>query len=149
MTTTRVAARRDDAGSVAVELALGVGVLVLPVAVLVLLLPTWIERQSMARTAAHEAARAMALADDPVTGRAAAEEVATTIAANHGVADDLAAVTVSGDLRRGSTVTATVTVRIPLVAIPFVGDVGGFTISATHREPVDRYRSFPTTARGG
>lgn len=148
MTAPRRSARRGEDGSVAVELALGVGVLVLPVAVLVLLLPTWVERQSMARTAAQEAARAMALADEPAAGRAAGEQIAATIAANHGVADDLADVAVSGDLRRGGTVTARVTVRVPLVAVPFLGDVGGFSITATHRESVDAYRSFPAGARG-
>lgn len=133
----------DDGGSVAVELAMGVGVLLLPVAVLVLLLPTWVERQSMARLAAQEAARAVVLADSDASARTAAEEAARTIAANHGLGQDLRTVEVSGGLVRGGTVTATVRVRVPLTALPFAGDVGGFTVTARHREPVDRYRSFP------
>ena len=54
-------ARQAD-GFVALELAAGVAVLVLPVVMLVASLPGWFDRQSTARQAAREAARAITLA---------------------------------------------------------------------------------------
>jgi hypothetical protein len=128
---------------VAIEFALGVGVLVLPVAALVLVLPGWAERQSMARVAAAEAARTVVVASDWATGIAAGGEVAAEVAANHGLAPgDLEAVRFSGSLVRGDTVTAAVTVRVPLTVVPGLAAAGGFSVTASHSEPVDRYRSL-------
>jgi hypothetical protein len=128
-----------ERGSTPVELALGVALLLLPTMLLVLVLPTWAERQAMVRVAAQEAARAAVLAGDWGAARLAAAEVA----ANHGLAPDAVGVTFDGRLHRGGTVAATASARLPVVVLPGLGAVGGFTVRATHREPVDPYRSLP------
>lgn len=133
--------RRPD-GYAAVELALGAALLLLPVTLLVVTLPGWFERQSAARVAAQQAARAVVLAADWDQGVADARALAAVVAANNGVAL-VRPVEVSGSLDRGATVVATATVEVPLVVIPVVGEVGGFRWSAQHRERVDDFRSFP------
>ncbi len=134
---------RHERGSIPIEFALGIGVLMLPVAVLVLIFPNWAERQSMARVAAQESAREAAIAPDWDSGAAAASEVAAQIAANHGLAaEDLQEIRLSGSLSRGGSVTATVTVRVPVIVVPGLAPAGGFSWTASHTEPVDRYRSF-------
>lgn len=135
---------RGQRGSVGVELALGVGVLLLPVALTVVVLPTWAERQSMARLAAQEAARTVVLAGDLGTGTAQGRALAERIAANHGMPGAIRAVSVTTpgrSLARGATVTATVEVLIGVPDLPWItgGDV---TWTVTHVEVVDPYRSF-------
>jgi hypothetical protein len=131
-----------ERGSTPVELALGIALLVLPVMVLVLVIPIWVERQGMARTAAQEAARAAVVHTDQRAADAAARQAAAEVVSNRGYPqEDLAEVEVTGRLTRGGLVTATVHVRVPLVRIPGLGSVGGFTISAAQTEPVDAFRS--------
>lgn len=135
---------RDEHGYVAAELALGVGLLVFPVAMLVLTLPTWSERQSAARAIAREAARTVAIEGECDTG--AARRVAATMAGNTGFRGG--AVDVSLDctdgqrLPRGGEVTASATVNMPAVDIPGIAEVGAWSWTARHSEPVDQYRSF-------
>jgi hypothetical protein len=137
------ASAEPEQGSVAVELSLGIGLLVLPMALLVLLLPTWLERQSMARVAAQEAARSVAVAADPQQASAIASEVVTRIAVNHGLPADAITVRISGGLGRGQVVTATVTVDMPATSFPGLTEVGGFSYTTAHREVIDPYRSLP------
>jgi len=138
---------RGDDGYVAAELALGIGLLVFPVAMLLLTLPTWSERQSAARSIAREVARTVAV--DGTCNRAAAERVRSTMAANVGVrggAVEVALDCADGQrLRRGSDVTASVTVTMPAVDIPGIAEVGAWSWTAHHSEPVDQYRSFDAT----
>jgi hypothetical protein len=143
--------RRPDGerGSVAIEWVMGLGVLVLPIAMMVAVFPTWVERTSMARVAAQEAARVGALAETVTDGMSAGAAMAYQVAANHDVrADDLAVTVVipsdaHGDPQRDGVVSATVTVRIPVTAIPLIADTGGISWSVSHHERIDRYRSFP------
>lgn len=134
--------RGEERGGVPIEFALGVGVLLLPVAILVLTFPTWVERQSLARLAAQEAARTVVLAHDYTAGVAAGAELAQQVAVNHGLAADELQVAFTGSLQRGATVTAIVTVRIPAAAFPGIGSVGAMSWTTSHTEHVDRYRSF-------
>lgn len=139
----RAAPGRREAGGVPVEFALGVGVLILPVALLVLSLPTWVERQSAARLAAQEAARAVVLADSLPAGLAAGETAAAQVAENHGIEPGDFTVSLTGDLTRGEAITATVRARFPALALPGFGDAAGFSWTVTHTELVDAYRSLP------
>jgi hypothetical protein len=134
---------RCEQGSVAVELSLGIGLLVLPMALLVLLLPTWLERQSVARVAAQEAARSVVVAADPQQAPAIARTVANRIAANHGLPARAITVRMSGGMRRGGVVTATVSIEMPATSFPGLGEVAGFSYTTAHREVVDPYRSLP------
>ncbi|MDX1659732.1 MAG: hypothetical protein R3343_12995 [Nitriliruptorales bacterium] len=140
-----------ERGSAAIELVAGVGLLVFPAVLLVLSLPTWAQARTAAEVAAREAARTVVLADDPMgpaataAGRAAAE----TVLANHGrrlVGEptfEWDRVDAAGGRVRQDQVAATVTIRMPAVAVPFVGSWAAFDWSTTHVEPLDIYRSVP------
>lgn len=145
-----------DRGALPLEFALGVAVLVLPIALLVSVFPDWAERQSMARLAVREAARVGALADSAPQGEGDAEALARQIAANHGLDQtDLRGLEVTvptdGDGRplRGGEVIARLEVRIPLTAVPLIGDIGGFWWGVSHHETIDRYRSLPAPSGSG
>lgn len=137
---------RRQEGFAAVELVAGIGFLVFPIAVLVISLPIWAETQTSARSVAQEAARAFALAGDDATGRARAVALADRIAENLDI--ELSAPldlfgTVEAPPGRPSEVSATVTVRLPLIPLPFFADLTAVDWSVEHREPVDAYRSRP------
>lgn len=132
-----------DDGAVPIEFALATGLLLIPVAALILVFPNWAERQSMARVAAQEAARAVALDGDWERGTASGTALARQTATNHGLDPGEVTVSFAGSLERGADVTATVTVSIPAVVIPGIGDAGSFDWTVSHSELVDPYRSFP------
>lgn len=134
----------DDTGaSGALEMALAVGLLLFPIVMLVALIPRWIETKSMAELAAQEAARVFVLADDASTGQAAGTAIARQIADNHGVAGGSISVAYSGVLDWGETVTAAVTVPMPILVIPGIGTFATSDLTISHSERVDDYRSFP------
>ena len=133
---------RDERGSSApLTMALGLGLLVIPVFLLVLTVPTWQARTVDARDAARNAARALVTAATWEQGVAAANQAVAEITANNGVPATDVAASYTGNLNRGGTVTATVTVAIPDGAIPGVGNFGTFHYTATSSEQVDPYRS--------
>ena len=132
-------------GFVAVELAAGVALLVFPVALLVACLPGWFDRQSLARQAARDAARAVVL--DGTCRDEVASAAALRVARGAGV--DPAEVRVELDcvagsaLARDGVVSARVTVDMPAVNVPLIGSVAAWRWTAGHREPVDPYGSRP------
>lgn len=145
---------RRERGTVPVELAAAVGLLLLPTALLVLSFGPWLERRTLVRSAAAEAARLEVLSDgdEDAVARLVAEW-----AARNGVDTGGFEVALCGGpatpadrplrsscvpLRRGEVVTVEVRTVVPLVRTPF-GDVGGVTVSATAVEVVDRHRSLP------
>lgn len=129
-----------DRGGVAVELVAAVGLLLLPTLLLVASLPTWSERRHTAVVAAREAA-AVAVEGYPrdVTREAAA--IAEAVAEVHGVDREEIDVRVAADLRRGGSVTATVTIEMPALAVPFLPEVGAFRWTTTQTRRIDDYRS--------
>ena len=134
----------DEAGFAPAELVLWTGLILLPTLILLASLPTWWERQSLARLAAHEAARTMVLADDWDDGAARAQQVVAQLAANHQVpASNLAITGLDGSLDRGAAVSASVTVAVPAMTVPFLVELPAFTRTVTHTELVDAYRSLP------
>jgi Flp pilus assembly protein TadG len=144
MTTERRSSRpRDERGFVAIEFVLGVGLLLFPVLILVTSLPKWSERETMARTAATEAARAWARADNDLEGAVAARRMVDEIARNYGVDPTSLTTRFAGSVRvRGGKVDVTVSVEMPVEAVPGVGSLGGWHWSTSHTESVDRYRSY-------
>jgi hypothetical protein len=134
---------RRQEGYVALELALGLGVLVLPLTVMVLTFPTWVERQSLARSASQEAARTVVLADSWDQGVSEATALVRQMAANDGLPSTEVSVAFSGALARGSSVTASVLVTVPGASLPLIGSVGAWSVSSSDTEQVDLYRSFP------
>lgn len=135
--------RRDDGGFAVIELAYTVMFWLVPIAILVASLPTWVERQSLARLAAQEAAREVVLSDALAAGQAEGRAIVAQLAANHDVPPGDLTVAFGGDLTRGTEVTAAVTVRIPALSLPLITTVPAFSYTSTHAELVDQYRSFP------
>lgn len=138
--------RLDGAGErglAAMEVALFTGLILLPVLILVASLPTWWERQSLARLAAQEAARTVALAATWDEGAQRSQTLVGQIASNHGVDPADISLTLDGALERGGQVAATVTVTVPTMVVPFIVEVPSFHLSSHHTEAVDLYRSFP------
>ena len=144
----RVAARlaRDESGAAyaAVEMILVLGLILLPLLAGIAQVPRWVDAVSTADLAAQEAARRYALADSADEGVAAAESVVATVVANRGMdVGDVEQVVINGVLARGETVTVTVTLRVPPVVLPGVGEIGGTTgLSRSATERVDDYRQF-------
>lgn len=134
---------RDDRGFAAIEMPLAIGLFLIPLALIVITLPTWPERQTVARAAATEAARAAVLADSWEDGIAAGEEAVAQAASNHGFDASDISVSWAGSFERGGSITATVTVRMPALVIPGVTAVEAWTWSSSHTERVDDYRSLP------
>ncbi len=132
----------EDRGSASlVEFPYG-ALLIFAVALIVLTLPTWLERHAAARAAADDAARAVVLADNWDQGAAQAEAIVAQVAANYDLDPNDLSLELSGSFQRGGTVTATITVTMPVTRLPLVGPVGGFSRSLSHTEVVDRYRSL-------
>jgi hypothetical protein len=119
----------------------GIACLVLPVALLVLAIPSWAERQSAARVVAREVGRTVAR--DGTCSATAAGRLGRTVARNLGLASRDLSVSVDcapgAALPAGGTVTVSVTVREPGLRIPGIGQIGEWSFTARHREPVDRY----------
>lgn len=135
-----VASRQGAPGQAALELVASIGLLLLPVVMLVASLPIWSERRHVAIVAAREAA---VVASQRYSGQSPheAEVLAEAIAANYGVPSDEIRVEVTADPRRGGSVTATVTVRMPALAAPGIGRVGAWSWTTRSTRRIDDYRS--------
>lgn len=140
----RLASEETGAAYAAVEMILVLGLILLPSLAGVAQLPRLVDARSTADLAAQEAARQLVLADSWEEGVVAAEAVAMSIVLNRGLdAGALTEVRLAGDLRRGETITATVTLEVPPVVLPGFGPVGGtISLSRSATERVDDYRQF-------
>jgi hypothetical protein len=134
-----------ERGFVVVEFLAGIALLVLPVALLVLSLPTWAERQSVARVVAREVGRTAAR--DGQCAVAEARRIARVIATNHGIAahdvDVALGCPPGATLVAGGSVVVSVTIAEPGLRIPGIGGVAQWSFTARHAEPVDRYAGVP------
>lgn len=133
---------RRDGGYVTLELVAGLALLVLPIGLLVLVLPTWFARQNLARLAAQQAARTAVVAGSLGDGSAAGDQVGADGGLTPG-RDLTVSFAAGSSLARGGLVTAEAVVRMPAIVIPGLGDIGSFSWTARHAEPVDLYRSGP------
>jgi hypothetical protein len=134
---------KDERGAVAVELPAAIGLLLVPLALLVITVPSWPERQTVARSAASEAARTAVLAGSWQEGIDAGTEVVALAAQNYNLAPADLTVSWEGAFARGESITATVTVRMPALVVPGLTTVDPWTWSTSHTERVDDYRSLP------
>jgi len=132
-------------GFVATELALGVAVLLVPVAALVLTLPTWSQRQTTGRAIAREVGRAVAR--EGFCDVALAGGLTDMMSANLGLprpdVDIHLACAPNAELAPGDHLDVSVDIRMPAVHLPGFGDVGAWSWTARHRQPVDAYGSAP------
>lgn len=149
--------RIDDRGASPIEFALAVGFLLIPTAVLVMSIAPWVERQSLARVAAGEAARVLVLSQGSTPDEGAAYGVVLQIASNHGVdqgdvsvffcapesaTDVIKAASHCPTLERGAIVDVEVRVRVPAATVLGIGTFGEATVSSRVSEQVELFRSF-------
>ena len=135
---TRQRCAGDD-GNVGIELPMVVGFLILPVATLVMLLPQWPERQSIATSAAKQAATLYTTAPTAEDGMTLATNAVAQSAGNEGIEMTVA---FAGDWCRGCSITAAVTVTIPALVVPFAGTTGAWKWTATSTARIDDFRSI-------
>jgi hypothetical protein len=121
---------------------LGVGLIVLPVMVLVLTLPTWEQRTVDALDAARTAARAVATASTWDAGVSAGNQAVEEVLAGDGLPASDVSVSYAGSLDPGASVTARVTVAIPVGNLPGLGFVGTLHYTASSTEHVDSFGSY-------
>ena len=142
---------RDERGQVGGLEGLVFGVLVFVFGTL-LVANAWgvIDAKLAATSAAREAARTYVEAASGDDAGPAAEEAARRAITAHGRRWDRTVVRrVAGTFARCERVTIEVTYRVPLVAVPLLGQTGdGLTVSARHAEVVDPYRSGLAGAAG-
>lgn len=124
------------------EWPLAILLLLVPIAAMAALVPTWSERQTAARDAAALAARTAAIEGDPATAMTAGEAAGRQAADNFGIAPSDITIDLTGDLSRGGSITAVVTVRMPALSFPGIGDVNAWSWTTSHTERVDDYRSI-------
>lgn len=119
--------------------------LVLPMAILVLSFGPMAEGRTLARAAAAEAARLVALGGPTANVEPQAAEMVRLMAANAGFEASAVSIEFCGGtcqpVARGGVVVVSVAVAVPAVVTPF-GTLTG-TATGEHAEAVDLYRSFP------
>lgn len=104
-----------------------------------------VDAKLAAGSAAREATRSYVEAGDASEAGTAAQRAAEEAIRGHGRrVDRMALRSVDGTFARCARVTLEATYRVPLLAIPVLGQRGtGFTVAARHSEVVDPYRSGP------
>lgn len=130
--------RRAERGGVLLEFPLVVGLVLIPLGMLALSASTWVERQTAARDAAAESARAIVLAgpDSKVTPAS----VLADVEAGYGFpAGTLRGAIPEDGLVPGASVTVEVTVEIPALSLPIVGDIGAVDWTTEHTERLPDY----------
>ncbi|CAN5320142.1 hypothetical protein BH18ACT5_BH18ACT5_19820 [soil metagenome] len=133
----------SERGSSPIELVLGLMMIVVPAAIVVLLVAPIFEARNFARRAAAEAARAGVIAVDDPLGSATNSVAAS--AAGLGISPESVLIEFCDALpcswERGANFVVKVSVQVDEVSdlLP----IGTMTISATHSEQIDLYRSRP------
>ena len=124
--------QRRERGSALLEFPLVFGLILVPFGLLVISASTWVERQTAARDAAGEAARAIVVAGADST---TPEQIVQSIEAGYGLAPgSLDASIPPGGHTPGSSVTVDVVVEIPALSLPIFGSVGSVSWTASHTE---------------
>jgi hypothetical protein len=132
--------RRGRSGFIAVEFVVAVALLLVPTIILVASIPVWSERRHAATVIAREAARAAA-AGWPAPAGGDVGAVVDSVAADYGVpATDVAASVTVGDGRAEQAV-ARVTVVMPALRLPLIGDAGEWHWTTSYSVRIDDYRS--------
>jgi Flp pilus assembly protein TadG len=136
--------RRDESGSVTVEL-----VLLTPLLLLMLLFVVALGRTVTARLevdgAAAQAARAASIARDPATATAMAQQTATAaLGSDHVTCANLTVTTNTGQFAPGGQVTVRVACTVNLADLTGLRLPASQSISSTASSVIDTYRSANT-----
>jgi hypothetical protein len=132
--------RTARSGFVAVELVAAVALLLVPTVVLVASIPVWSEQRHAATVIAREAAR-VAAAGWPAPAGADVDAVIASEAADYGVPSGDVSATVTVDHARAGQAVARVTVLMPALHLPLIGDAGAWHWSTSYSVRIDDYRS--------
>lgn len=148
MSTVRSRLRRDD-GSAVVEFVVVAVCMLVPLIYVVTSVASVQSAMFASTQAVREAGRAFSMATGEARGRAAAVAAARLAFADHGLelpADRLTIGCPAGPcLAPGSVVDVELDWDVPLPWLPdFLESRGSVPISATHRVPIDEYRSSPS-----
>lgn len=135
--TRRLAGERGEA-SIVSGLLLLAGVLV-PLMFLIPLFARVELAQVDAQQAARDAVRSAVKAPNASAAHSAAD---ISIAREQAGMRTPLAMSLTGTFARGQTMTAQVTVSVPIGALPLLGNFGTIAIHAHASAPVDRYRSI-------
>ena len=137
---------RSEAGQALVEAALVIPVLLL-LAFGVVMVGRIAHAKVAVQAAAREAGRTLATASSESEGVAAALQSARSVAEGYGLSQSSLEVDVdSGGFQRGGVATAEVSYRVPLADLPRFDRVE-VTVSSTHAERIDLYRSREAVLR--
>jgi hypothetical protein len=128
------------------SLLLGLAFIVFPVMMLVLSVPTWEQRSVDAEDAARAAARALATADSTQGAVALANQAVAAVMQADGLSAGEFEANYRGELIPGATVTATVSVQVPVGEVPGLGALGDLRYTASSTAHVD---SFEDSLTGG
>ncbi len=129
---------RGEAGFVAIEFVASIAMLLVPTIVLVASIPVWSERRNAATVLAREVARAAAAHWPSDT---AVDDVIDAVADDYGVPRSDLSVSVHTDSARGGQADAHVTVVMPALHLPLIGDEGAWRWSTNYAVRIDDYRS--------
>lgn len=132
--------RNRETGQALVEAAL-----VLPVLLVVIfgvvMAGRVVHAKIAVQAAAREASRVLATAPSEYQGLAESSERARAVAEGYGLSGDRLSVrTDANGFARGGTAVAEVTYSVPLSGLPLL-NLGDVTVSSTHSERIDLYRS--------
>lgn len=133
----------NERGASPLELAMGLMLLVLPVTIIALSVAPVFEHRNFVRRAAAEGARTLVLAEDQPEATAVA--AIESIAIGMGIDPNNVSIVLCGgsvcSLERGEQVSVQVEARVPELSsfLP----IGELTVTATHIEQIDIYRSRP------
>ena len=133
--------RGGERGSAAVEITLLAPLLVIMWLFVVFLFRVT-EAQAVISDAAHQAARAASIAQNPAAATAQARQAADTALSGRGLACQHFTVSVGlAGFRPGGTVRATVTCTTGLSGLALLEVPGSHTLSASFTSVIDTYRS--------
>lgn len=125
--------RDSERGSAIFEMPLLVGLILIPFGLLVISIPTWVERQTAARDAAGEVARAI------VYGEGNEGEVLAAIERGYELPAGTLRVSDNSAVVPGESVVVLVDVSMPAVELPIFGSFGHLTWTAEHVERLPDY----------
>ena len=130
--------RTRERGSVMIEFPMVIGLVLIPFEMLAISASTWVERQTAARDAAAESARALVLAGPEST--ITPELIVQRIEQGYGLpAGTLQLSAPANAVVPGESITVAVTVEIPALALPILGNIGAVDWTAEHTERFPDY----------
>lgn len=121
-----------------IEFPMVIGLVLIPFGMLAISASTWVERQTAARDAAGEAARALVVAgpDSAVSPALIVQQIEQGYELPAGTLRAAVPASIGGP---GESVTVAVTVEIPALALPILGNVGSVDWTVEHTERIPDY----------